>query len=137
MIVTSLITAYQYYQIRTFDEVVACSRTANVFTLKVSMGQKEPCWVKDPEVIHKVISTLEESTYMPSFKESTRMMKGPIIGKEITMEFVGMDIIDSITISNRGLVYNNRTGQAYGITRQDLYEMINATLNPDISSYIF
>ncbi|MCF8019940.1 MAG: hypothetical protein K9L62_11115 [Vallitaleaceae bacterium] len=134
MIVTSLITVFNYYQVKSFNDVIASEHTASIFTLKVSKGQHEAYWIKDPAVIHDIVTTLEETMYIPSFKESTTITKSPTLGGDITVEFLAMEMLDSITISNNGIIYNNRTGQAYDVSGMNLFECIHNSIDYGIQS---
>ncbi|MDF1616682.1 hypothetical protein [Petrocella sp. FN5] len=136
MIITSLITIHNYYQVKSFKDVIASEHTASIFSLKVSKGQHEAYWIKDPVVIHDIVTTLEETMYMPSFKESTTITKSPTLGGAITVEFLAMEMLDSITISNKGIIYNNRTGQAYGVSSLNLFECIHSSVDFGIQSEI-
>lgn len=128
MIVSTILMTLEYGKIRTFEEVVACEQTAEILSLKIQVGQKEYYMIKNQESIHKIITAFEETTYVPSFKESSILMKGAIAGREITLEFLGMDVVDSVTISSRGILYNNSTGRAYGYNYEKLYEIIEQEL---------
>jgi hypothetical protein len=134
MIITSLITIFNYYQVQSFNDVIASEHTASIFSLKVSKGQHEAYWIKDPAVIHDIITTLEETMYIPSFKESTTITKSPTLSGDITVEFLAMEMLDSITISNKGIIYNNRTGQAYDVSSLSLFECIHERIDFGIQS---
>ena len=136
MIVTGLITVFNYYQVQSFNDVIASEHTASIFSLKVSKGQHEAYWIKDPVVIHDIVTTLEETMYIPSFKESTTITKSPAHGGDITVEFLAMEMLDSITISNRGFIYNNRTGQAYDVFGLNIFECIHESIDYGIQSEI-
>lgn len=135
MIVSVMMMTSKYYQVRTFEQVVACGQPANIFSMNVVVGHEETMTIKDQKSIHQIITALEETTFLPSFKESSSLTRGPIMGgREITLEFLGMDEVDSVTICSRGVLYNNVTGQAYGFDDDYLYHRIESIVLGESSS---
>lgn len=128
MIASVMVLSSKFFQVRTFEQVVACEQTAEICSLRARVGYGEDIMIKNQESIHKIISAFEETTFVPSFIESTSLTRGPVIGREITLEFLGMDELDTITISSRGILYNNATGQAYGFDEDYLYVIIESVV---------
>lgn len=128
MVASIMVLSAKFFQVRTFEQVVASDHTVDICSLRARVGYGDTIVIKDQESIHRIISAFEETTFMPSFIESTSLAQSGVVGREITLEFLGMDSFDPVTISSRGVLYNNNTGQAYGFDKDYLFKIIESVV---------
>lgn len=133
MIISVIVMTSKYFKVRTFSQVVACEKTGSVYSMNVKIGRNEAVTVRDKESIHQILTALEETTFLPSLKESSVLTKNTVGGREISLEFLGMEEIDKVTVSSRGYLYNHRDGQAYEITDEELFYLLETVLGFDES----
>lgn len=124
MIVSVFVMTSKYFKVKTFQQVVACEKPGSVYGLNIQVGRNETVTIKNQESIHKILIALEETTFLPSLMESSVLTKTSIVGREINLEFLGMVEMDAVTISSRGVLYNNSNGQAYELSNDEVYQMI-------------
>lgn len=51
MIVSVMMMTSKYYQVRTFEQVVACGQPANIFSMNVVVGHEETMTIKDQKKV--------------------------------------------------------------------------------------